>query len=220
MTKNLIRSTITTLKPGIILYAILASAILSLPFELNNGYPIFHWVLLFSGWLVWTLSEYLAHRFWMHPTLKNEKPESPFNHLYHHKHPTEIKVTHFHRFFSLIIALLLLAISVWLNNYTTLFTGYFLGFVLYNYMHFWLHHELSAQWLPALHKSHIHHHCKFPDKCFGVSTTLWDELFETASPRDAIVSNRIRLFYFNKNHIKSTNTVKKNQLPVSHQLLN
>lgn len=220
MTKNLIRSITKSLRPGIVLYALLASILLSLPFVINNGNPIFHSSLLFFGWIAWSLSEYLAHRFWMHPTLKNEKPESPFNHLYHHKHPTEIKVTHFHRFFSLIIAIILLGISVWMNNYFTLCTGYFLGFVLYNFLHYWLHQEWSAHWLPALHNSHIHHHCKFPDKCFGVSTILWDQLFNTASPRNAIISNRIRLFYFNKNTVAMAKSGKSFQLPVTGHLLN
>ena len=220
MTKNLIKSAVAVVKPGIFLYTSLASFLFSLPFLINKGNLIVHSFLLFTGWVLWTLSEYLAHRFWMHPTLKNEKPESPFNHLYHHKHPTEIKVTHFHRSFSLIIALILLGIGVWLNNYFTLFIGYFMGFVLYNFLHFWLHQEWSAYWLPALHKSHIHHHCKFPDKCFGVSTTLWDQLFNTASPRNAIISNRIRLFYFNKKTVAMAKSGKSFQLPVTGHLLN
>lgn len=220
MATNLIKGTFATLRPGIILYALMASILLSLPFVINKGNPIFHSVLIFSGWIIWSLSEYLAHRFWMHPTLKNEKPESPFNHLYHHKHPTEIKVTRLHRFSALIVAFFLLMASVKLNNYFTLFTGYYLGFVLYNFLHYWLHQEWTAHWLPSLHKSHIHHHCKFPDKCFGVSTTIWDQLFNTCSPRNAIISNRIRLFYFNKNTVKSVNSIKIVRRPLASQLLN
>lgn len=216
MAKNLIRSTVSTPRAGIILYVFLASCLLSLPFVFNEGNPIFHAALLFSGWLLWSLGEYLAHRFWMHPTLKNEKAESPFNHLYHHKHPTEIKVTHWQRMGSLLLAILLLTIGIALNNYFTLFTGYFLGFVLYNFLHYWLHQEWTAIWLPQLHNSHILHHCKYPDKCFGVSTTLWDQLFYTGCPKETIIPTRIRLFYFNKPAIIK----RKRELLATDHLLN
>lgn len=117
---------------------------------------------------------------------------------------------------SLVLAVLLLGISIPLNNYFTLFTGYFLGFVLYNFLHYWLHQEWTAIWLPQLHDSHILHHCRYPDKCFGVSTTLWDQLFSTDCPKETIIPERIRLFYFNKN----TFTEHKDQLPKKPHLMN
>ena len=44
----------------------------------------------------------------------------------------------------------------------------------------------------------IYHHCKYPDKCFGISATWWDDILGTAPPNKGIISQKVIDFYFKK----------------------
>lgn len=184
--------------PGIILYMVLFFFLVSFILPGKGEDPFLRCIFWILGWLTWTLGEYLTHRFWMHSQSGKKQRDQLFNHLYHHQHPNEIKITHLHRIFSLCSVLFLLWNGIGGNTYFYALTGFFSGFTLYSFMHYWLHKEWSAKWFPSLHLSHINHHCKFADKYYGVSTTLWDTVFHTHSPVQAVVGERIKLFYFNK----------------------
>src|SRR5437763_13297654 len=55
-------------------------------------------ILFVGGWLFWTFVEYVVHRFWMHDTpLPQVKAISDY-HMVHHRQPTEMDITTFHRF--------------------------------------------------------------------------------------------------------------------------
>jgi sterol desaturase/sphingolipid hydroxylase (fatty acid hydroxylase superfamily) len=65
-------------------------------------------------------------------------------------------------------------------------------------MHFLLHQKAAQNFFKKLVKYHIYHHCKYHDKCYGVSVTWWDDLFGTVPGKSCSVSQRIINFYFNK----------------------
>lgn len=153
-------------------------------------------VLLFLGWITWTFIEYIAHRFWMHNKVaKREKPAFS-NHLYHHTHPTELKVGDTERFLLLLTGILILVTSFYLHNYFTLFTGFYFGFLSYTFMHVILHRKWAKILFPQLLQNHILHHCKFTNKCFGVTVIWWDKLFATAAPRNFQISEKVISYYF------------------------
>jgi sterol desaturase/sphingolipid hydroxylase (fatty acid hydroxylase superfamily) len=47
-----------------------------------------------------------------------------------------------------------------------------------------------------------YHHCKYTDRCFGVTVTWWDHLFFTAPPKAISLSDRIVDFYYQSSTIK------------------
>src|ERR1700712_1879643 len=54
-------------------------------------------LLLFNGWLLWTFIEYYNHCFRMHGKGNKEKIPGYEEHIEHHHHPTDIKITSRHR---------------------------------------------------------------------------------------------------------------------------
>ncbi len=159
---------------------------------------IFHGLLLLSGWLAWTFTEYCMHRFEDHGehTKDGSKPEKLHHH--HHKHPTEIAISPLHRIGLIALCAGLIFLAVWLNNWVTVIPGLVIGFTSYTFVHWFLHHKISASIFPELHRFHIHHHCKHPDKCFGITVTWWDHLFGTVPVKNTEITERILTFYYKK----------------------
>ena len=166
---------------------------------------IFHLLLFGWGWVSWTFVEYMSHRFWMHSSKHEAADKNDFaNHHYHHTHPTEIRVTPVHRLILCAGFLVLVLTAIRLNGYFTLVTGFFAGFTLYFFMHVLLHKSWAAKIVGTLQEYHIYHHCKYTNRCFGVTVTWWDRVFGTTPPRHAKISDRIRSFYFGADHHHST----------------
>ncbi len=165
---------------------------------INKTYPVLSQLLqLFTGWLTWTYGEYLWHRFKTHA--KNEQPGKVYQrHMYHHQHPAQLKIQLPHRVFMMIGMIVFGIISIRLNNYFTLFTGFYTGFVWFCYMHVVLHRRWSMKIFPRLFRYHVQHHCKHPDKCFGVSVPWWDDVFGTAPSGSYRIPARIIDFYFDE----------------------
>jgi len=167
----------------------------------NKSLTFFHALLFFTGWLTFTFFEYIAHRFWMHGKENKHPGKSLEQHMHHHRHPTELKITTSMRNKLLLLSFLLIAIAAWLNNYFTFLAGLYFGFVYYCFMHVFLHKPWAKKIFPRLQASHIHHHCKYPDRCFSSCLTWWDRLFRTSVPKEIKISERVVQFYFgNNNH--------------------
>ncbi len=155
-------------------------------------------LMLFSGWLTWTFIEYFNHRFRMHSDGDHSKIIGYASHMSHHHHPTDIEITGIQRFLLLAGNIALLVLCFLYKNWVILFTGMYTGFVIYTMMHWFLHQKFSAKIFPGVHEFHIHHHCKHPDKCFGVTVTWWDHLFDTIPHQQKEVTERIKDFYYKK----------------------
>jgi sterol desaturase/sphingolipid hydroxylase (fatty acid hydroxylase superfamily) len=181
----------------LLFFLLLAPAVL---IKTNRVY--FHLLLLFNGWLTWTFTEYCQHRFHSHAVATRHQNGLITLHQYHHHHPTDIKISPLLRMTLFTLSVLFICLAIRLNNYFTLFAGYFLGFTGYTFMHWFLHIKVSARIFPVLHRFHIHHHCKYPDHCFGVSVPWWDQLFKTVPQKDAVISDRILTFYYKKVQMK------------------
>jgi sterol desaturase/sphingolipid hydroxylase (fatty acid hydroxylase superfamily) len=165
---------------------------------------IFQFALFFTGWVGWTFSEYMAHRYLMHSS-KEENRIIDFNHAHHHTHPTDIKISGTKRGLLVIGCIILLIISGWLDNYFTLVAGFLCGLPAYTLMHFFIHQKTAQKIFTKHVKYHIWHHCKYPDKCFGISVTWWDDLFKTIPLNPGVISQRIIDFYLMHETEKSRN---------------
>jgi 4-hydroxysphinganine ceramide fatty acyl 2-hydroxylase len=142
------------------------------------------WVVV--GLLVWTLIEYLLHRFLLH-----HRPQAPALlavveklHLGHHRDPRdEAKIT-VPGSASLPIAGSLLALYRLISGSwelaALLLVGSIAGYLYYEWVHFWIHcSDRSGHWLRQRRANHFFHHFKDQRRCFGVTTPLWDLLLGT-----------------------------------------
>lgn len=154
--------------------------------------------LLFTGWFTWTFTEYMLHRFGHHEQGREKPNASQKLHQYHHTHPTEIKVTLMQRILFFSISSVSLWLSFRLNNYFSLISGFVIGITMFFFMHYILHQKWSIKIFPRLHRFHIYHHCKFPDRCHGISVAWWDILFKTTPPEVKKISEKISVFYYGK----------------------
>jgi sterol desaturase/sphingolipid hydroxylase (fatty acid hydroxylase superfamily) len=142
------------------------------------------------GLFLWTLAEYLLHRFIFHYT-----PRSPFQekviYLFHgiHHHQPQCKTrlvmppivsiplaSIFYGLFVLIIGNLL-GLPHWVGP---MVSGFAIGYLTYDLTHYATHH-FPMRWgiLKFIKRYHMMHHYKTPAARFGVSTPLWDFVFHT-----------------------------------------
>lgn len=142
------------------------------------------------GLLVWTLSEYILHRYLFHwePTHPALKRAWYLIHGVHHEQPqckTRLVMPPilsiplailFFLFFKMLVGTILGA-PLWV---APLFAGFVTGYVTYDMMHYAEHH-LSMKWgfLKFVKRYHLLHHYKTPEHRFGVSSPLWDYVFGT-----------------------------------------
>jgi sterol desaturase/sphingolipid hydroxylase (fatty acid hydroxylase superfamily) len=175
---------VVTIPPAITLYFLL------------NKHWIFQVIAFAGGWFCWTFIEYAIHRFSMHS--KENKHYHESLHFLHHIHPDQIGFTHVKKLFVTLAAAVVIGCSILFSAYLFLPAGILAGIALYGHVHWLLHQSWTSKWLGPLQRFHIHHHCKHPDKCFGVTVTWWDHIFGTAPTKDKEISERILAFYFKK----------------------
>ncbi len=141
----------------------------------------------------WTLAEYLLHRYLFH-WISDNKYIKRFHfimHGSHHLYPRDTERLLMPPVPGLIMATLLFLMfyalfSIFgIGNYTWgFFPGFFLGYLLYSFLHRATHVMKPPKRFKYIWKHHSLHHYKYPNKAFGVSSPLWDHVFGTMPPRD------------------------------------
>lgn len=140
------------------------------------------WPLLLAvmtGYLAWTLLEYLLHRFVLHGI-------EPFRamHARHHRRPRALigipTVLSAPMFALLLFAPAWWWAGVWLASALTL--GLLLGYLAYAATHHLCHFgPVQGRWTWRHQRWHARHHQRSgPPGCFGVSHRFWDHVFGTA----------------------------------------
>lgn len=141
------------------------------------------------AFLFWTFAEYLLHRYLFHYVNENSQAAKAFHyalHGYHHEEPNDS-----HRLFmpplpaSLFLLTFFGVFYLLMQQHSWLFlAGFELGYLVYANMHYRVHTQQAPPFLQALWKHHALHHYKYPDKAFGVSSRLWDRIFNTMPPEE------------------------------------
>jgi 4-hydroxysphinganine ceramide fatty acyl 2-hydroxylase len=142
--------------------------------------------LIMIGLVLWSLLEYLLHRFFFHWTPHNRKMrrmilELHFNHHGDPRNPEKILV---HPLYSLPVSGLLgcgfYFITESLFATTELLGGMWSGFLYYEWVHYRLHlSKTNEGLLKQQRRCHFHHHFVDPHRCFGVTSPLWDVVLGT-----------------------------------------
>jgi len=190
----------------ITIYMLIISFLLAVAEIFSANSVLFFVLLLLTGFLSWTYLEYHLHRFWTHNKTSKSTKLAYKRHVHHHQHPTDIKVTKGQRIVLFGLSSLSFAASIKWNNYFTLFSGFFIGFAYSFFSHWMLHQPWAKKLFPRLLRFHILHHYKYPDHCYGFSTTLWDDIFHTTPPKTVIITGKIfRFYYGQEDHSDSPN---------------
>lgn len=169
-----------------------------------------HWtfqLIAFAGGLFcWTFFEYFIHRFMMHGKEKKEYHKSL--HFHHHVTGT-IFTSQVKRILYSSGAAILTGISILFSSYLFLLAGIATGLSLYSYMHVLLHKQWASKWIGGLQKFHMQHHFGQTEKCFGVTNTLWDKIFNTAGKADKVAGAKSIELYFGKKSTQDLITHKQ-----------
>jgi sterol desaturase/sphingolipid hydroxylase (fatty acid hydroxylase superfamily) len=158
--------------------------------------------LFVAGGFVWTLTEYLMHRFVFHyqPTTRWGKWVHFVFHGVHHDYPRDSSRLVMAPVVSIPLAVLFYCLFLILAGPVRLppfFAGFIFGYLCYDMIHYATHHlpmhSRIGQWLKQYHALH---HYQDADLSYGVSTPLWDYVFRTTPqrvPRFRSVSGRAEI---------------------------
>lgn len=141
-------------------------------------------VLFVSGFLFFTLLEYLAHRYFFHmlPTTKMKAKVQYLVHGVHHEYPKDKDRLAMPPFVAVCYGLILyLIFSFLLGEFVFGFLpGMLLGYATYLGVHYVVHaYQPPKNRLKVLWVHHGIHHYKDHTVAFGVSSPLWDYVFRT-----------------------------------------
>jgi sterol desaturase/sphingolipid hydroxylase (fatty acid hydroxylase superfamily) len=152
------------------------------PFYIPAGFAL--------GILLWTLIEYTLHRFIFHFPAHGKNMERIIFlfHGVHHAQPqcktrlvmppaVSIPLAFiFYGLYSMVFDVL--AKTPWWIY--PVFAGSILGYLVYDMIHYATHHlPMRTGYAKFLKRYHMQHHFKTPDQRFGVSSPLWDLVFNT-----------------------------------------
>jgi sterol desaturase/sphingolipid hydroxylase (fatty acid hydroxylase superfamily) len=154
-----------------------------------------HAVAFVAGWLVWTLVEYLVHRFLFHRSFaatREGQVAAFLTHGYHHAYPRDPTRLVLPPMVSVPLALgffLLAHVVLGGGAMDAGYGGFVAGYIAYDSMHYVVHHTHRKTgvigWLRRYHL--MHHHDDVPAR-YGVSSPLWD--FVLGTYRDARLPRR------------------------------
>jgi sterol desaturase/sphingolipid hydroxylase (fatty acid hydroxylase superfamily) len=154
------------------------------------------------GLFIWTLAEYLLHRFIFH-----FKPRSPmqekitylFHGIHHHQPQCKTRLVMppvlsiplaavFYGLFTVVLGSWL-GLPHWVRPVVA---GFTLGYLAYDMTHYATHHfPMRSRVGKFLKRYHMQHHYKTPEQRFGVSSPLWDAVFRTLPPDQAQGKKRV-----------------------------
>lgn len=159
--------------------------IAALVYGLYSGVTWWAALLLWpTGVFLWTLFEYILHRWIFHFIPEDTEQRSSY-YLVHQIHHD---ATEWDR----LVAPPLMSLSLGVI-FTVLFrivlgptlmwpvlSGFIAGYLVYDYSHFFMHFRApKTNFGKRIRRRHMQHHTAYPDRWFGVSTSFWDFVFRT-----------------------------------------
>ncbi|MGB1248605.1 MAG: sterol desaturase family protein [Chitinophagales bacterium] len=146
------------------------------------------------GIFIWTIAEYLIHRyiFHGHPKAEWAKKIHYTFHGIHHDFPQDslrlvmpppvsipLAVIFFWGFYGLMLPLGII------EFHSAFFVGFVGAYLFYDMMHYFSHHGTSKnKYFAMIKEHHMKHHYKEPDAGFGFTSKIWDRVFKTDFPEE------------------------------------
>ncbi len=154
------------------------------------GFPAYIPIAFIAGLFLWTFAEYTLHRFLFHHKPTSPRQERIFFlfHGIHHAQP-QVKTrlvmplpvsvpmaVIFYLLFHFVVGVLFKA-PEWVGALTS---GFLIGYLAYDLTHYATHHfAMRSGYAKYVKRHHMAHHYKDPDSRYGVSSPLWDFVFQT-----------------------------------------
>lgn len=149
-----------------------------------------------AGVVVWTLFEYVMHRFVFHyePSSEWGKKLHFLVHGVHHDYPRDRTRLVMPLLVSVPLALLLyglFGLVLPTGCHEGIFAGFVAGYVAYDSVHYMTHHWQMRGRIGRFVKAyHMTHHYVDPHSAFGVSVPLWDYVFGTTPKKQTIAQGK------------------------------
>jgi len=144
------------------------------------------------GLAFWTLAEYVLHRwvFHFHPTSEWGKRIHFIFHGVHHDYPKDRLRLVMPLSASIPMAsIIYFFFYLFFSEYTlaAFFGGFLLGYLIYDECHYAMHHaNFKSGWFKKIKDHHMLHHYSDPEKGFGVSSYIWDKIFDSGFPEKKV----------------------------------
>jgi dihydroceramide fatty acyl 2-hydroxylase len=143
--------------------------------------------LLCGGYALWTLFEY-----WLHRIVFHFEPDTGIGarlhwiiHGVHHDHPNDPLRLVMPPAVSVPLGAVVFGVLylIFGARYApALGAGFFAGYLVYDMLHYYLHHFRPREPLGRmLRERHMRHHFQDETRGFGISAPYWDEVFGTSS---------------------------------------
>jgi sterol desaturase/sphingolipid hydroxylase (fatty acid hydroxylase superfamily) len=142
-------------------------------------------IYLAAGIFIWTITEYLLHRYIFHFVPKSRwglRLHFIF-HGVHHDYPRDSKRLVMPPSASIPLAVLFYFLFLWLvpaRMMDAFFAGFVIGYLVYDMTHYAIHHgNFKSRIMKSIKQHHMLHHYSDSTKGYGVSSSLWDIFFQS-----------------------------------------
>jgi len=184
-----------TLYPVTVMYTLYAATMLVVGFR--SGRPLTAFAFFLGGVPVWTLFEYLSHRYVLHRHFKRSRHKYKFYktlankyfdplHWEHHERPFDGKHINGEWKDMLPVFAISILLSFLLPAYTApmLVAGVVQSYVLEEWVHHCVHYyNFRNPYFKYIRKHHIYHHTSSGmERGFGFTSGIWDIVFKTRFP--------------------------------------
>lgn len=182
------RLTRTHIAIPLAIFSIISAGLMVYGFQHGHINVISAPFLFIMGLLLFTLIEYIMHRFVFHLEPKTEKQEkfAYTVHGVHHDYPKDKDRLAMPPPLSLLLtAVFFGAFYLIMGNLVFGFLpGFLMGYAAYLWVHFMVHaFKPPKNFFKILWVHHGIHHYKDPEHAFGVSSPFWDVIFRTMPER-------------------------------------
>lgn len=145
----------------------------------------YSFLYLLAGIFIWSITEYLLHRFVFHfvPKSKWGLRLHFIFHGVHHDFPRDAKRLVMPPSASIPLALAFYFLFRWLlpaGIMDAFFAGFLIGYLFYDMTHYAIHHyNFKSSIMKRVKQHHMLHHYSDASKGYGVSSSLWDIIFDS-----------------------------------------
>lgn len=153
--------------------------------EIGIGYALVSFIF---GILLWSLTEYIIHRWAFHYDPKSAigKKVHFLVHGIHHDYPRDATRLVMPLLVSIPLAVFFYFLFqlIFGPYYLNIFSGFIFGYVAYDSIHYATHHmDFKGKTGKFLKAYHLRHHYSDDHTAYGVSNPLWDFVFGTVPPQ-------------------------------------
>jgi sterol desaturase/sphingolipid hydroxylase (fatty acid hydroxylase superfamily) len=187
MFESRVLDTLSRVHPGVPIVIFLPAIVALVAWSLSHASAPATVGLVAAGYALWTLFEY-----WLHRLVFHFEPQDGLGarmhwiiHGVHHDHPNDPMRLVMPPAVSVPLGAIVFGALylIFGTHYApALGAGFFAGYLVYDMMHYYLHHFRPHGRLGrALRERHMRHHFQDDTRGFGISAPYWDEVFRTSS---------------------------------------